>query len=77
MTAKLFLLHPDAYRPRPPAPTMDEEIARAGDVAIMQEIAAWAILRRDMAQARPLGREIRAMAMEMRAIIRNQPRYES
>jgi hypothetical protein len=75
--AEIIPLQTDAFRPRRPAATMDEELARAADIALLQEIAGWAIVRRDIAQVKPLARETRALALEMRSIIRNQPRADN
>jgi hypothetical protein len=72
--AEIIHLEFDRFRPRAPAPTRDEEMARAADIAMLAEIAGWALMRRDVAQARPLGRETRLMVMEMIAVIRQHPR---
>jgi hypothetical protein len=57
-----------------PVRTKDEEIARAADVDMFAEIAVWATMRRRLAEIQPVAPDVRAKALEMRSIIRGQPR---
>jgi hypothetical protein len=61
-------------RPMVPARTKDEEIARAADIELFAEIAGWATMRQRLAAIQPTVPDARAKALEIRAILRGQPR---
>jgi hypothetical protein len=66
----------DRFRPRHPAADKDTEIAVAADVSILERIEVWARTQRQLTErvGKPLFPEVRAKALEIDAILKNQPR---
>ncbi len=65
----------DTFRPRKPAADKDTEIAVAADIDILAQIEVWARTRRQVTEhvAKPLFPEVRAKALCVLAVIKDQP----
>jgi hypothetical protein len=76
MSAEIIDFQTDTFRPRRPAATKEEEISVAASVNVLLEVEMWARLRRQITEstAKPPGPETMRIALELSAVIKNQPR---
>jgi hypothetical protein len=76
MSAEIIDFQTDTFRPRKPAATIEAEMTVAASVNLLIQVENWAKLRRQITEStgRPPSRETMRIALELAAVIKDQPR---